>query len=61
MRSSVVLPAPFGPDEREPVAALDLERDAVEERLAGELLAQVGCDHDGHADSELSVEEFGDA
>ena len=31
-RSSVVLPAPFGPGEREPVAALDLERDAVEER-----------------------------
>ena len=34
--------------EREPVAALDLERDAVEERVAGELLAQVRGDQDGH-------------
>ena len=34
MRSSVVLPAPFGPGERHAVAALDLERDAVEEQVA---------------------------
>ena len=37
------------PGEREPVAPLDLERDAVEERRAGELLAEVGCDQDCHA------------
>ena len=36
------------PGEREPVAALDLERDAVEERRARELLAEVRCDQDGH-------------
>ena len=35
--------------EREPVPALDLERDAVEERLAGELLAERGRDQDGHS------------
>ena len=35
--------------EREPVAALELERDPVEERLAGELLAEAGCDQDRHA------------
>ena len=35
--------------EREPVAALELERDAVEERLAGELLPERGCDQDCHA------------
>ncbi len=35
--------------EREPVAALDLERDAVEQRLAGELLAERRCDQDCHA------------
>ena len=35
--------------EREPVAPLDLERDAVEERLAGELLPERGCDQDCHA------------
>ena len=34
--------------ERQPVAALDLERDAVEERGARELLAQPGSDHDCH-------------
>src|SRR5262249_6921357 len=37
--------------ERDAVAALDLERDGVEERLAGELLAQVGCRDDGHGHS----------
>ena len=43
------MPAPFGAGEREPVAALDLEGDAVEERVAGELLAERGCDQDRHA------------
>ena len=28
--------------KRQPVASLDLERDAVEQRLAGEFLAQIG-------------------
>ena len=36
------------PGEREAVPALDRERDAVEERIAGELLAQLRCDEDGH-------------
>src|SRR5262249_58329854 len=36
------------PGQREALAALDLERDAVEEQGAGQLLAQVGGDHDGH-------------
>ena len=36
--------------ERDPLAALDLERDAVEELPAGKLLAELGCDHQGHAD-----------
>ena len=35
--------------QREPVPALQLERDAVEEEAAREFLAQVGGDHDGHA------------
>ena len=34
--------------ERQPLTAVDRERDAVEERVAGELLAQVGGDQDGH-------------
>jgi hypothetical protein len=34
--------------QRNAVTALDLERHAVEERVAGELLAQVGCDHHCH-------------
>ena len=39
------------PGEGEALAALDLERDAVEEQGAGDLLAQVGGDHDGHGAS----------
>ena len=35
--------------EREPVAAAQPERDPVEERVARELLAQPGCDQDGHS------------
>ena len=31
-----------------PVAALELERDAAQQRLPGHVLAEVGCDHDGH-------------
>ncbi len=37
------------PGERDPIAALDLEGHAVEEQVPGELLAQAGCDDDGHA------------
>ena len=36
------------PRERDAVAALDLEGHSVEQRVAGKLLAEVGCDHDGH-------------
>ena len=48
IRSRVVLPAPFGPESETRSRALDLERDPVEERIAGELLAEVGCGDDGH-------------
>ena len=34
--------------EREPVAAAQRERDPVEERVAGVLLAEPGCDQHGH-------------
>src|SRR5207248_395833 len=34
--------------QREPVAALELERDPVEQRVAGQLLAEVGGDQDCH-------------
>ena len=37
------------PGQRQPVAALDLERDAVEERVAGVLLAERGGNENGHA------------
>ena len=43
------LAGPVRPGERDPVAPLDAERDAVEEQVPGQLLAQVGCDHDCHA------------
>ncbi len=43
------LPGAVRAGEREPVAPLDLERDAVEERVAGELLAETGCDQHCHA------------
>ena len=36
------------PGERQAVAALELEGDPVEEGVAGELLAEVGCDQNGH-------------
>ena len=39
------------PGEREPLAALDLEADAVEEQVPGELLLQVVGNDDGHATS----------
>ena len=35
--------------EREPLPAVDRERDPVEEGIAGELLAEIGCDQDGHS------------
>ena len=42
------LPRPVRPREREPVAPAQPERDPVEERVAGELLAQPGRDQHGH-------------
>jgi hypothetical protein len=42
------LPGAVGPGERQPVAPLHLERHAVEERRAVDLLAEVGCDQDRH-------------
>src|SRR5581483_10481588 len=38
-----------GAGERKPVATLDLERDAVEEDVPAEFLAQARCDDDCHA------------
>ena len=38
------------PGQRHPVAALELERDAAQQRLARHVLGEVGCDHDGHGD-----------
>ena len=34
--------------ERQPLATVDRERDPVEQRVTGELLAEVGCDQDRH-------------
>ena len=34
--------------QRHPVAALELERDATQQRLAGDVLAQIGGDDHGH-------------
>jgi hypothetical protein len=34
--------------QRHALAALELERDVPEQRLAGHVLGQVGCDSDGH-------------
>jgi len=42
------LAGPVRPGQRKPLAALHLERDTVEEERAGELLAEVGGDDDGH-------------
>ena len=36
--------------QRHPVATLELERDPAQQRLTGDVLAEVGCDHDGHGD-----------
>ncbi len=36
------------PCERKPLPTVDRERDPVEQGIAGELLAQIGCDQDGH-------------
>ena len=36
--------------QRHPVAALELERDPAQQRLARDVLAEVRCDHDRHAD-----------
>ena len=42
------LARPVRTRQREPVAPPDGERDPVEQRVAGQLLAQVRCDHDSH-------------
>ena len=42
------LPGAVRPGERDAVAPLDAERDAVEKERSGELLPEVGGDHDGH-------------
>ncbi len=36
------------PRDRHPFAALELERDAAQQRLPGDVLVQVGCDQQGH-------------
>ena len=48
IRSRVVLPAPLRPAMVMPLAALELERDAAQQRLAGHVLGEIGCDEDGH-------------
>ena len=42
------LPRAVRPRERQAILAADGERDVLEQRVAGELLAQLGCDEDGH-------------
>jgi hypothetical protein len=44
------------PGERDAIAPVDLERDAVEERVARDLLAQAAGDQDGHAAKRSGVE-----
>ena len=36
------------PGDRHPLAALELERDAAQQRAPGDVLVQVGCDDHGH-------------
>ena len=45
------LAGPVRPGERDAIPALDLERDVVEQRIAGKLLAEVRCGDDGHRHS----------
>ena len=47
-RRSVVFPAPFAPASESRSFRADRERHVLEERVACELLAQLGCDEDGH-------------
>ena len=42
------LPGAVATGERHPVTALELEGDATQQRLAGDVLAQIGGDDDGH-------------
>ncbi len=42
------LPRPVGTGQGRAIAPADGERDPVEERVAGELLAELGCDQDRH-------------
>ena len=48
------LPGAVRTGQREPVSTLDLERDAVEQRLARELLPEVRCDEDCHPAIKIS-------
>jgi hypothetical protein len=40
--------SPTSIDASPPVAALELERDTAQERFAGDVLTDVGCDYDSH-------------
>src|SRR5206468_10867415 len=42
------LPGAVRPGKGDAVPPLDLERHPVEERVAGKLLAEIGCDYDCH-------------
>jgi hypothetical protein len=42
------LPRAVPPGQGHAVAPLELERDVAEKRLAGHVLGEPGCDHDGH-------------
>ena len=48
-RSSVVLPAPFGPESATRSRRSTLSATFVEQHVGAELLAEAGCDQDGHA------------
>ncbi len=44
------LARPVAPGQRHPVAALELERHAPQQRAAGDVLPEVRCDHYGHGE-----------
>ena len=46
--SRVVLPAPFGPDDREPTTGADHQADVAEEMLGGVALRHARERHEGH-------------
>src|SRR6266536_6621986 len=47
-----------GAGQRDTVAPLDLERDVVEERIAGELLAEACSGHHGHSPKRRGAEAW---